>query len=892
MTPPSKQQQPQPQKKGGWGSLLSGAVANLESRLDTILAEDNEASARQRAGETAVRDVNRPRTNSGSLAPPVRTTAQGSRDASRTRVNDRLAERLAKATAAKIPSQAGSNVPSRAASPANDLESVRTSGDLRRSADIARSAPSLEKATESVTDMAVDEEPTANGNGEDASKQVPGDGSTLLSSGLPINPARASSHSSIPSLEVAQEDDSARPSSDLPNGHGMKSAPEAEAEMQQMRRDHAHVERQRQEEMHAYLEKIDALQAKLQYLAKETVAAAKEANAATSPGSDGAKLAEKDQRIALLMEEGEKLSKTELRHMQTIKKLRAKTGDEEKAATEVRKKLDGAERAASDLKQKLRRAEAAERQANERAKQIVSIERHVEELRVDRENASGLIRTLTSQLKEAEDRADRAEKDASNKAAELDQNRIASLENELEDAQIEKKLAEDRAAAETKKMREELDRQTERSGARELEMKNEIAGLEARLEAMRSRAEEASSEGTSSESSVKLMRQVETLQSQYSLAKENWETIEGSLTARVSALEKERDEATRREAEVRKKARDAGARSRKAEDELETAQEQTRDLAQELKRQQEEVMLLSRKLEHADSALTDARADLDRQRKLWDAELHQRLEEEKLKWQRAVGSQYGHQAPSVQTNSPSTRKTSVADPWSAHAGRRPMSNRITSHDLAALYTETQRPTSGRRGSTMPTAFSARGSHANGPHDRSAEASPTMSRQESMLSLDTSAAGIPPTPSIEIDQQDFEGSNSPQRTINDLVSTSTVGAGPSVQLVERMSAAVRRLESEKATFKDEIARLSAQRDEARDEVVSLMREVEGVKGDGKRVSVLEREVREVRSRYDASLEMLGEREEEVQELKQDVLELKKMYRELVEEKVGPAQGMAA
>ena len=45
---------PPPNKKGSrWGALLSGAVAGIESRLDTILAEDSEASARSRAGEKA-----------------------------------------------------------------------------------------------------------------------------------------------------------------------------------------------------------------------------------------------------------------------------------------------------------------------------------------------------------------------------------------------------------------------------------------------------------------------------------------------------------------------------------------------------------------------------------------------------------------------------------------------------------------------------------------------------------------------------------------------------------------------------------------------------------------------------------------------------------------------
>ena len=74
--------------------------------------------------------------------------------------------------------------------------------------------------------------------------------------------------------------------------------------MATMREEHAAAEKQRQEEMHTFLEKIDALQAKLQYLAKETVAAAKEANSATAT-SEEKRLAEKDERIALLMEEGE-----------------------------------------------------------------------------------------------------------------------------------------------------------------------------------------------------------------------------------------------------------------------------------------------------------------------------------------------------------------------------------------------------------------------------------------------------------------------------------------------------------------------------------------------------------------------------------------------------------
>lgn len=55
---------------------------------------------------------------------------------------------------------------------------------------------------------------------------------------------------------------------------------------------------------------------------------------------------------------------------------------------------------------------------------------------------------------------------------------------------------------------------------------------------------------------AKLLRQIETLQTQYAVASENWQGIEGSLIARIAAVEKERDDIARREADVRRKARE------------------------------------------------------------------------------------------------------------------------------------------------------------------------------------------------------------------------------------------------------------------------------------------------------------------------------------------------
>lgn len=53
-----------------------------------------------------------------------------------------------------------------------------------------------------------------------------------------------------------------------------------------------------------------------------------------------------------------------------------------------------------------------------------------------------------------------------------------------------------------------------------------------------------------------MLRQIETLQNQYAVASENWQGIEGSLLARVTVLERERDEIAKREGDVRRKARE------------------------------------------------------------------------------------------------------------------------------------------------------------------------------------------------------------------------------------------------------------------------------------------------------------------------------------------------
>lgn len=381
------------------------------------------------------------------------------------------------------------------------------------------------------------------------------------------------------------------------------------------------------------------------------------------------------------------------------------------------------------------------------------------------------------------------------------------------------------------------------------------------------------------DSQAKLLRQIETLQTQYSLASENWHGIETSLTSRIAALEKDRDETAKRESDIRRKARDINSKARRLEDELESINEQARTQSHDISEQRAAMQKLQARLTQAETAAQDARAELEREKQVWDAEFQQKLDEEKNKWKLEIPSQpLANDANHLRADSPSDpRRRQSPDPLGIY-GRRSMARPVSSgidasmplSPMDRMFEDANRRPSNSR-------------HRSTPKVRTPELG-TPQRQDSIASLtNVNGANIPDTPSIHTMDYDepFDNVSSPQRTINDMISASTAGAGPSVQLVERMSAAVRRLESEKATSKEEMARLGAQRDEAREEVVELMREIEEKRALDQKVGTLEKELKEMEQRYETTLELLGEKTEKVEELEGDVADLKKIYRELVQ-----------
>lgn len=309
-----------------------------------------------------------------------------------------------------------------------------------------------------------------------------------------------------------------------------------------------------QQEVQEYVERIDSIESKLQYLAKSAAESAKKTANAAPSGSMESKLAGKDEKIALLMEEGQKLAAGEQKYRTIIKKLRQQLADSEKQKEEHQKGRDKATADADALRKKLNGSEEKEKHQEEMRKATAGFQKELDGLKKDKTTRDETVRKLERDLKAKTEEANKAATLSKNLASERE--KMKTQEESYATLRAEKEALADKSKQEGIEWSEKLDRAIERGRSAENELKVEMKAMETKLEIMRTQAEEATS-GSGGEAQVKLLRQIETLQSQYASASSNWQSMESSLLAKLSNLEKERDEAQKRESDMRKKARDS-----------------------------------------------------------------------------------------------------------------------------------------------------------------------------------------------------------------------------------------------------------------------------------------------------------------------------------------------
>ncbi|KAF3199141.1 hypothetical protein TWF106_008543 [Orbilia oligospora] len=869
-------------------------------------------------------------------------------------MQERLAAAMARSGATRSSSPAVGSLSERAASPSpspavrrsvDDAENVRKSVDVpaddkitekTSSEEASKVEPTAESVAVSTESKLLEDQEQPSTNGVES---TPTDPSPLrTSTDTPRKSLESQPRVSIDAKPRASIDSRPRASIDKPRKSVEQptTAPttaistplpttltveELEATISQLREDLTTCESRRAEEASAASERIDSLEEKLKYLAKESV---EEARKRIQTGGSSAlekELAKRDERIALLLEEGERLSKIELKHMNNIKRLRAKAQEDEKTAAEAKRKQEKAEKEASDLKEKTRKAVEAEKRANERLRTMNRLEVDNETLKRERDILQISTSDLKLQLAKAVARADDAESKVQTEALEAERKLTADLREKLEKAQNDATADKERSKSEIWTLQSKLERDGDRAKAVELELKNEVSMLETKLEIMRARAEEAST-GTSGHTHAKLLRQIETLQSQYAVASENWQGIEASLMTRLTNVEKERDELSRKEGDVRKKAREVNQKLKRLESDLESANLKIQDLESSLTTQLTLCDDLRKQVTLHEESKLQLTKKQDEERTAWQKEINN-LRDSLKTASSAIVDDYASR-PKSRPNSileaegairplspnPRPRKQSIGSDMNAPFPSKRMSRTESGDRLnegPGGYRRPTLPEPSRQytpswGPTTPRFDSMSGYGGGG----------NISRQNSLFGgfggpgtgMGISVGNYPSTPSFSTSMmspgmpaQDgdnesiFEGNGglmSPSSQegrnggahLGEILSVSTVAAGPSVQLVERMSAAVRRLESEMASSREELVRMTAQRDEARAEVVAFMTEVDEKRSLETRVQALETDLKEKDGAYEATLVMLGEKSEEVEELRNDVADLKQMYRDLI------------
>ncbi|KAK9364221.1 TATA element modulatory factor 1 TATA binding-domain-containing protein [Lipomyces starkeyi] len=815
-----------------WGSFIKRAVTTVEQSLDKVLDP-----------------------SMATEAPTVPVTPATDRSGQRISMQQRLALAM---QAQKL----GSGTARRSTPGYSSVESSsRPSMESTTRSSMEDSRPSSEKEPEQTPAIKSEAEDIT---AQEVAKSTPADSQTLNA-----NSTTTSAQNQVTSVaETAAPEELPPPPSDRQQLHSELA--------------------QKQEDLHSSLNRITILEEKVKYLSNELLDYTQKKG---NQNHIDTRLAEKDEKIALLLLEGETLSKNELKHMTTIKRLRSAERDAERQAQEAKRRQERAEKEAADLRERLRKANEIERKQSERIKILAKSDSEVDILKRERDTLKGTISDLRDDLAKANALADDAVQKAQTDALEKEKKRAESLAQQLEALKAENALEQERFTHEKFNLESKLSREMDRSKAREHELREEISSLEHKLEMLRIQAEELSA-GTTGDTQAKMLRQVETLQSQYAIATQNWHGIEASLHSRIASLENEHDEVAKREATLRKKLQAETARLRESEQEIENVTSRISDLEAELQLQTDVVASLRQRIDDETARSTTVIEELEKEK----TELEQRLLEEEKARRDETMMQLRSPPP---LSSPTFPKNMSPGYFVQQNGGRNNFNFSRESSYGDWYGTSSAGNSVSGSNGVPTSIqyrrvsrttragipSIQTNHVPSP-SHSAGGTPVLSKSASFVSLAEMNSSVAPQ-QINMQSSMFIGhggsADSPEEShpADDLGSNASTAIG-GVSSSERMSTVIRRLSSELASAKEELAILARDRDQAREEIVELLREVKDKRDVESKCTELQNQMDDLRLREQTTLELLGEKTERVNELQDDVADLKMMYRQQIQE----------
>lgn len=247
---------------------------------------------------------------------------------------------------------------------------------------------------------------------------------------------------------------------------------------------------------------------------------------------------------------------------------------------------------------------------------------------------------------------------------------------------------------------------------------------------------------------------------------------------------------------------------------MEDLKREIKHLENEVLQSQSQTQSLQETIQTLETHLVEQRTAFTTEKQSLEESFEHRLKEEKQKWEEEYQQQILYAPPPISTTFLSSSPFPISTSSPIFATSSPISSRPATRNLKS---SPQLPEYKPR-------FPSRTSYGEISHLRR----PSRHLTNPFESTTPIISSFEDDDEREILSPSRGGDNdSPRNTVIDAVSlsASTSTAGPSVNIIERMSAAVRRLESDLASTKEEMARSIKQRDEAREECVKLMVEVE-------------------------------------------------------------------
>lgn len=503
---------------------------------------------------------------------------------------------------------------------------------------------------------------------------------------------------------------------------------------------------------------------------------------------------EKEEIISQLRQEGENLSKTELRLSTNNKALRKQVSDLEEQIVVLQE----------ELFQKVNALEKASVAAEDSRIQIDELQNQLNELK--QENANSKL--LEEKLAQTKDRLNQS------------QNLLDAKNNDFKE----------------EKSKWQKDKESLTSTTRE-----QILLLESNLEQLRIELETSKQGASVGDDGDHWKEQYTVLRNELQDSRQNWNALEEALNTRLTSLEGQLDEARKAEKALTSKLSASDEEKKDLYAKLEKATNERGTVQHELKELRDENKALQRSLED----LTDDFKLLQKQYNIQKTHLERKID----------SSEEREEKPSLplDEDEPPVHSSNFEDEWIL-----PSMISSISHSDAPIELKDK---------------------LNNVDYESVKSVTELEKERLELDMNdipNEASDLGSLSKLGISRQHSSSVNI--RNKSDAPASNQMSA----QMVGKLASEIRRFEVEVSSLKSQCERVQKEKNSTNNELVRLMEENESLKKLELEKCSLSKEVENLQSKLETSLQLLGEKAERAEELENDVQDLKDMMKQQIQD----------